>query len=113
MKIELFYDKECPFCNTYANYIKLKENHELILTNARATSLEFLINKGFDINNWFIILIDDKEIYQGSDAIIYLNKLSSKKIYFKDNFLFKKILYSSIKFVRIIILKILNKNIKI
>jgi len=35
MKIELFYDKECPFCSSYAQYIKIKENHSLILINAR------------------------------------------------------------------------------
>lgn len=113
MKIELFYDKECPFCNAYANYIKLKENHQLTLTNARTASLELFKNKGYDINNGFIIIVDDKDIYQGSEAIIYLNKLSLRKVYFKDNFLFKNYLYPFIKFLRIIFLKILNKNTRI
>lgn len=113
MKIELFYDKECPFCNAYAKYIKLKENNELILTNARISSTQILKDRGFDINDGFIIIVDNKDIYQGSEAIIYLNKLSSKKVYFKDNFLFKKIFYSLIKLLRVVFLKILGKNIRI
>lgn len=113
MKIELYYDKECPFCNSYANYIKLKEEHELKLINARNTSLDLLKSRAFDINDGFVIVIDNNEIYQGSEAILYLNKLSHKKIFFKDNFLFKKILYPFIKFVRIILLRILGKKTKI
>lgn len=110
MKIELYYDKECPFCNSYANYIKLKEEHELILLNARETSLDFFKSKGFDINDGFIIVVNNNKIYQGSDAIIYINELSNRKIYFKDNILFKKILYPFVKFVRIVLLRILGKG---
>jgi len=52
MKIELFYDKDCPFCNFYANYLKLKETHELILLNVREckTQIDEFKTKGFDIN---------------------------------------------------------------
>ncbi len=35
MNIKLFYDKECPFFNSYANYVELKENHDLEILNAR------------------------------------------------------------------------------
>lgn len=38
MNIKLFYDKECPFCNSYANYVELKENHDLEILNARTES---------------------------------------------------------------------------
>lgn len=112
-KIELFYDKECPFCNSYANYIKLKETHTLILTNAREASnhLKTLKSKGFDINEGFIIIVDDKDIYQGSDAILFLNKISKKKIFYKDNLFFRKILYALIKKIRKFILFISLKKI--
>lgn len=112
MKIELYYDKECPFCEFYSNYIKLKEAHQLILINARESfeQLNLFKTKGFDINNGFIIRVDENKIYQGSDAIIYLNKLAQKKVYFPDNYLFRNILYPFIKFLRKVVLFILGKN---
>jgi len=112
MNIKLFYDKECPFCNYYANYVKLKENHDLKILNARTKtkSINELKNKGFDINDGFIIIVDDKDIYQGSDAIIFLNKISEKKIYFFDNLFFKNIIYPILKVIRKLTLKLLNKK---
>jgi predicted DCC family thiol-disulfide oxidoreductase YuxK len=115
MKIELFYDKECPFCKFYANYIKLKESHNLILVNAREDkqSIEELSKLGFNINDGFIIRVDVNKIYQGSDAIIFLNRLSQKKIYFKDNKFFRNFVYPSIKQIRKIVLFCLLKNSKL
>ncbi|XPV70523.1 MAG: DCC1-like thiol-disulfide oxidoreductase family protein [Halarcobacter sp.] len=115
MKIELFYDKECPFCKYYANYIKIKENHKLMLINAREDkeAIKEFESLGFDINDGFIIKVDEKKIYQGSDAIIFLNRLSTKKVYFKDNQFFKKFLYPFIKKLRKIVLFCLGKNSKL
>lgn len=115
MKIEIYYDKECPFCNYYANYIKLKENHNLILINARddKKSIEEFLNLGFNINDGFIIKVDNINIYQGSDAIVFLNKVSKNRIFFKDNLFFKNIIYPFIKKLRNIILFCLGRNSKI
>lgn len=115
MKIELFYDKECPFCNSYAKYLKLKENHTLILFNARDSKkyLDFFRAKGFDINDGFIIRVDEKSIYQGVDAIVLLNDLAQKKIYFPDNLFFRDIIYPIIKLFRMFILFISFKKIKL
>jgi predicted DCC family thiol-disulfide oxidoreductase YuxK len=115
MKIELYYDKECPFCNYYSNYIKLKENHNLILINARDDneSIKEFRKHGFDINNGFIIRVDDTKLYQGCDAIIFLNKISDKKIYFKDNYFFRNFVYPLAKKLRHIILFCLGKKTEI
>ena len=32
-KITIYYDKECPFCNSYVGYLKIKDSYELILKN--------------------------------------------------------------------------------
>ena len=71
MKIELYYDEECPFCNSYANFLKIKEKHELILFNVREckNEIENFNLLGFDINNGFIVKTDNLNIYQGVDAI--------------------------------------------
>lgn len=112
MKIELFYDKECPFCNSYANYIKLKEKNELSLLNARESKKEIqkLKEQGFDINNGFIIRVDEKEFYQGADAILFLNRVSKNRVFFLDNSFFKIYLYSFIKFLRKLVLTIMGKK---
>lgn len=112
MKIELFYDKECPFCNSYANYIKIKEKHDLILLNARENKkqIEELKNINFDINNGFIVKVDEKILYQGIEAVAFLNTISSKRVYFPNNFFFRTIVYPFIKFCRKVVLFIFRKK---
>lgn len=112
MKIELYYDKQCPFCNSYANYIKLKKEHNLILINARESfkDIKLFRTKGFDINDGFIIKVDENEIYQGADAIIFLNELAKRKVYFPNNSFFKLYVYTFIKTLRKIVLFILGKK---
>ncbi len=112
MKIELFYDKECPFCNSYANYLKFKKSHELLFYNAREYSKEIAYFKtiGFDINNGYIIRVDQKSLYQGVDAMIFLNKLSQKRVFFYDNCFFRNVVYPFIKKLRIIILFLSKKS---
>ena len=113
MKIKLFYDKECPFCNSYSNYIKLKEEYELELINAREQKKQInnLKEKGFDINDGFIIKIDEKDIYQGVNAIDFLNNLSQDKIYFPNNYFFRNIVYPIIKQFRKVLLLIYKKKV--
>ena len=113
MKIELFYDKDCPFCSSYANYLKLKEKHELILFNAREykSQLDEFKSKGFDVNDGYIIRVDDTNIYQGVDAIVFLNDLAQNRIYFPDNYFFRNIVYSILKQFRKLILLISGKSV--
>ena len=115
MKIDLYYDNECPFCKYYASYIKLKEKHTLEIYNARdeLERMDKFKQKGFDINNGFIVLIDDTTIIQGAEAIVFLNKLAQKKFFFYDNLFFKSFVYSSIKQFRRFVLWISFKKIDI
>jgi len=114
MNIELFYDKECPFCKAYANYIKIKQKSNLILINARENkeAIKEFNNLGFNINDGFIIRVDEDKIYQGSDAIIFLNEVSKNRIYFKNNKFFRNFLYPFVKYIRKIVLFCLGKNSK-
>jgi len=41
-KIVIYYDKDCPFCNNYINFLKLKDNYELILKNATGWEKYFI-----------------------------------------------------------------------
>lgn len=113
MKIEVFYDRQCPFCNLYSKYISLKENHELSLLNARENikELERLNEKGFNIDEGFIVRVNDDKLYQGAEALVFLNTVSKRKLYFTDNKVFKKIIYPFVKFLRKILLLILGRSV--
>lgn len=112
--INLYFDKECPFCSYYANYNFLKLNHNLILYNAREypQKINLLRKKGFDINSGIIIEIDG-EIFQGSNAVKQLNKLSEKQIKIFNTRFFSIVIYPVMKLVRKLLLFILNKDSKI
>jgi|TARA_R110002050_G_scaffold167325_2_gene298001 predicted DCC family thiol-disulfide oxidoreductase YuxK len=109
--VNLYFDKECPFCNYYANYNLVKTNHNLNLYNAREypQKIKLLREKGFDINNGIIIEVDEK-IFQGSNAVKQLNKLSTKEVKVLNTKFFSVFLYPIIKSIRKVVLFILNKN---
>lgn len=110
MKIDIYYDKECPFCKKYAQILSLKQKHDIFILNARENlhKIKEFKSLGFDINDGIIVTLND-EILQGSDAIIFLDKLD-KKSSFYDNWFFKKVCYPFLKLIRVIILKIFGKN---
>ncbi len=114
MKIEIYYDKECPFCNKYTQILKLKQEHEVIIKNAREDleKLRYFYSYGFDINNGIIVQVDD-EIYQGAKAIYVLDSLSIKNNFLYGTKLFEVFLYPIIKIFRKIVLFILGKSSKI
>ena len=56
-KITLYYDKQCPFCSKYANFLKLKENFEITLKDARENQSEVSLFCGnLNINDGFIVI---------------------------------------------------------
>ncbi|PLY07480.1 MAG: hypothetical protein C0625_04705 [Arcobacter sp.] len=109
--INIYFDKECPFCNYYAEYNLLKNRHNLFLYNAREVPQKTRLfrEKGFDIDEGIIVEIDGV-ILQGSEAIINLNKLSSKKIILLDTKFFKYFIYPIMKIFRKVLLFLLRKD---
>ncbi len=80
-KITIYYDKECPFCNSYVGYLKLKDSYELILKNVREDKN---IDSKFDINNGFIVNFKDN-FFQGSKALEFLNSVVKPLYSFTKN----------------------------
>jgi predicted DCC family thiol-disulfide oxidoreductase YuxK len=119
-KIILYYDKQCPFCLKYANLLKLKENFEITLKDARENLDEIALLCGnLNINDGFIVLYKDN-CFQGSKALEFLNSAVDKTTLLgKLHFLFKydnsfsHLLYKLLFILRKIILFILGKNSKI
>lgn len=119
-KIILYYDKQCPFCSKYANLLKLKENFEITLKDARENLDEIALLCGnLNINDGFIVVYKDN-CFQGTKALEFLNNGVDKttllgKLHFLfkyDNFL-SHLLYKLLFILRKIILFILRKDSKI
>lgn len=119
MTINIYYDKDCPFCSKYAQLIKLKKEHTINILNARESKekINYFRAIDFDINEGIILQCDDKKIYQGVEAIVFLDNLSEKKMFFSSFYsyiintkIFKRYLYPTIKAIRKVILKIAGIN---
>ena len=119
-KITLYYDKQCPFCSKYANPLKLKENFEITLKDARENLDEIaLVCGNLNINDGFIVVYKN-DCFQGAKALSFLNSAVDKTtllgklhFFFRYDNLFSNSLYKLFFILRKIILFILGKNSKI
>jgi hypothetical protein len=119
-KITLYYDKQCPFCSKYANLLKLKENFEITLKDARENQSEIsLICPNLNINDGFIVIYENN-CFQGAKALGFLNSAVDKDTFlgklhfiFRYDNIFSKILYNVLFILRKIILFVLRKDSKI
>ena len=119
-KITLYYDKQCPFCSKYANLLKLKENFEISLKDARENQSEIsLICPNLNINDGFIVIYEN-DCFQGAKALEFLNSAVDKDTFlgklhfiFRYDNIFSKILYNVLFILRKIILFVLRKDSKI
>ena len=106
MKTYLYYDGDCPFCNKYADVLKLKKCFDLSICNARV-DLRWKKYKKDIILDDGVILIYQNICYQGVPAIEMLLSIckyngiffSLQKFIFSNRF-FGNIVYSGFKFLR-------------
>ena len=119
-KITLYYDKQCPFCSNYANLLKLKENFEITLKDARENQSEIALFCGkLNINDGFIVVYKN-ECFQGAKALAFLNSAVDKTtflgklhFFFAYETVFSKVLYRILFILRKFILFILRRDSKI
>ena len=65
------YDGECPFCNHFAVLLELRSkitNIKILDGRKNLTLINSLLEKGYDLDKG-AILLKDKEIFHGADAI--------------------------------------------
>ena len=119
-RVKFYYDGECPFCKEYSKYIELRKKYDIEILNAR-DNLEKIIEfraKGYDIDEGMILEVSPgKKLYHGADAAKVLDRMIEKKGVL-DKFIsmvvelkfFKSIVYPMVKFVRIVLLKLMGKQ---
>jgi len=118
-EILLIYDKECPACNNYCQFVRIRDSlGELKIINARVDSevMKEITCRGLDIDQGMVLKIGD-QLYYGADAIHALALISSRSGFFNrvNYWLFKsktvsKILYPVLRFFRNLLLKMLRKT---
>ena len=65
------YDGECPFCNHFAELLEIKSkitNIKILDGRKNLTLIKSLLEKGYDLDKG-AILLKDKDIFHGADAI--------------------------------------------
>jgi predicted DCC family thiol-disulfide oxidoreductase YuxK len=113
----LVYDGECPVCNTYIKYIRIRAAvGRLHLVDARHPSalMDEITTAGLDIDHGMVLKFNDA-IYYGSDAAYVLTMLGSPSgIFNRLNYYFfgseigAQIFYPAGKAFRTILLKLLG-----
>ena len=79
-EILLVYDKECPACNAYCQFVSVRDTvGDLKIVDAREDSeiLREITAKGLDIDQGMVLKFED-QLYYGSDAIHALALISSR-----------------------------------
>ena len=78
-KLKIVYDGDCPFCSRYARLVRLSENFQVELVNARSASLNAndYTDQDIDLNEGMVVDLDGQS-YHGADAIWLLSTLSSR-----------------------------------
>ena len=88
--IILYYDEICPFCNNYAQVLKLKEQFKIELKDINISTDEIAsLSKNINIEDGFIVVYRNT-YYQGARALQFLDSVVEKKTFLgKLHFLFK------------------------
>lgn len=117
MKLQLFYDGDCPFCKRYSDILKLKNCYELEILNAR-DNLQWKSCSDMILDDGVILKVNShskSNCYQGVEALDMLLKFCQyrgtffllQKVVFSNKVL-GNIIYSVFKFFRKVLLKILR-----
>ena len=118
-EILLVYDKQCPACDNYCQVVRIRESvGDLKIIDARENSdvMNEITALGLDIDQGMVLKMGG-EFYYGSDAMHALALISSRSGVFNriNYWMFKskslsRLLYPVLRFIRNILLNILNKT---
>lgn len=75
LRNQIIYDGECPFCKSYVKFVKFKKMTNVELINARHVIKNENYNeifKNYNIDKGMILILE-KKIYYGKDAMFKIN----------------------------------------
>jgi len=113
----LYYDGDCPFCNRYSKLQQIRKCLDLQLKNAREDLSWKEVNPNLDLDDGVILIDHNSIIYQGVEAIWYLDNICKfQGIFFRlqrwifSHKLLAKLVYAFMKILRKIVLKVKGKS---
>ena len=74
-KVTVVYDGECPFCQRFVAWQKLRDTYDLELIDARQCENLQALAQGRDLNEGMLVIYDGNH-YFGADAISILAELN-------------------------------------
>jgi len=114
----LIYDGECPFCANYIRLLRIREQLELKLVNARngGEVVALVVSKGYDLDEGFVLHIADR-YYHGDECMHILALLSTPSNWFNrmNKTIFSRprlarLLYPVLRTVRNTTLKLMGRK---
>ena len=73
--LHIIYDGDCPFCSSYIALLRLRDQYDVHLVDARKEPA-FAAQYGLDLNEGMIVDLDGK-VHHGARAVALLSRLSS------------------------------------
>jgi len=106
MELILYYDGKCPFCNRYADILKLKKCYHIKICDARTNLHWKKLDENIQLDEGVILQYDDT-YFQGVEALnmlLYICKYDGvffllQKWIFSNKFV-GNIVYSGFKYLR-------------
>ena len=77
-RLRIVYDGDCPFCRSYVALLRLREQYDVRLIDARREPA-LAAQYGLDLNEGMIADLDGK-VHQGARAVSLLSRLSGSGI---------------------------------
>jgi predicted DCC family thiol-disulfide oxidoreductase YuxK len=106
-RLRIIYDGECPFCSSYVRLLRLREQYDVRLVDARKEPA-FAAQYGLDLNEGMIADLDGA-VHHGARALSLLSRLSSTRSPLRSERVASAV-YPLFRFGRNVALKLLGRS---
>jgi hypothetical protein len=105
--LRVIYDGDCPFCSSYVALLRLREQYDVRLVDARKEPA-FAAQYGLDLNEGMIVDLDG-EVHHGARAMSLLSRLSGSISPLRSERVASAV-YPLFRFGRNVALKVLGRS---
>ncbi len=105
--LHIVYDGDCPFCSSYIKLLRLREQFDVRLVDARREP-EFAAQYGLDLNEGMVVDMNG-EVHHGARAVALLSRLSSRINPLRSDRVADAV-YPFLRFGRNVALKVLGRS---
>jgi predicted DCC family thiol-disulfide oxidoreductase YuxK len=103
----VIYDGDCPFCRSYVSLLRLREQYEVHLIDAREEPT-FAARYGLDLNKGMVVDLDGN-VFHGAASVSLLSRLSRRPGPLRSE-RFSGLVYPLFRFGRDVALRVLGRR---